>query len=224
MPLGGFLDQLAALTARALPEGSSCGVTVRRGGTPATLAASDELTTRVDQLQYDLDEGPCLETLATGTVHYVAHTATESRWAQFCRRAHAEGANSVLSLPLSSPAGPVGAYNLYSTHTDGFAENTRAPLDVFAGNAAGAVAVALKLADQTQLSEDLRHALTSRAVIDRAVGIVMAQQRCDADAALDILRRGSQHRNIKLRELAAEIVAAVSGRPPQPGRFEPRGS
>jgi hypothetical protein len=132
--------------------------------------------------------------------------------------------NSVLSLPLSGPDGLMGGYNLYSTHTHGFAEDTRAPLEVFAGNAAGALAVALKLADRAQLSDDLRHALTSRAVIDRAIGIVMAQQRCDADTALDILRRGSQHRNTKLRELAAEIVGAVGGPPPKAGRFEPRSS
>lgn len=222
--LGEFLEQLAQLTARALPEGSSCGVTVRRGSRPATLAASDELTTRVDQLQYDLDDGPCLNTLSTGAVNYVIDTATESRWEQFCRRAHEVGANSVLSLPLSSPAGLVGGYNLYSTRTDGFTEDTRAPLEAFAGNAAGALAVALKLADQAQLSEDLRHALTSRAIIDRAVGIVMAQQRCDADEAFGILRRGSQHRNIKLRDLAAEMVSAVGCRPAEAGRFEPRDS
>jgi AmiR/NasT family two-component response regulator len=63
--------------------------------------------------------------------------------------------------------------------------------------------------------------LISRAVIDHAVGILMAQQRCDEDTAFDILRRASQNRNIKLRELATEIVATVSGNAPERDTFQP---
>ena len=84
---------------------------------------------------------------------------------------------------------------------------------MFAGNAAGAVAVAVRLADQTQMSDDLHKALTSRAVIDQATGIIMAQQRCGAAAAFDVLRRASQNRNVKVRDLAAEIVNTVGGTP-----------
>jgi transcriptional regulator with GAF, ATPase, and Fis domain len=219
-----FLDRLAQLTIRALPGGNSCGVTVRQESRPVTLAASDGWTLRVDQVQYDVGEGPCLDTLATGKVNYIVDTTTEVRWTGFCRAVHEQGVRSCLALPLSSPTGLMGCYNFYSTWRDGFGEESRGQLEVFAGNAAGAVAVALKLADQAQLSRDLHEALTSRAVIDQAVGILMAQQRCDAAAAFDLLRRASQNRNIKLRELAAEIVATVSGHSPGPGAFQPRGS
>jgi transcriptional regulator with GAF, ATPase, and Fis domain len=222
--LHGFLDRLAQLTTRALPEGSSCGVTVRQDSRPVTLAASDDWTLRVDQLQYDLGEGPCVDTLATGKVNYILDTTTEVRWAGFCRAVHEYGVHSCLGLPLTSPTGLMGCYNLYSTRRDGFGEESRGQLKVFAGNAAGAVAVALKLADQAQLSEDMHQALTSRAVIDRAIGILMAQQRCDAETAFDLLQRASQNRNLKLRELAAEIVTAVSGKSPEPGTFQPRRS
>jgi GAF domain-containing protein len=197
-----FLDRLAQLTAQALPRGSFCGV----------------------MLQYDLDEGPCLDTLATGKSHYIVDTATETRWPRFCAAAHEQGVRSCLGLPLTGPTGPVGGYNLYSMWRDAFAPDTREQLEVFAGNAAGAVAVAMKLAEQTQMSDDLRDALTSRAVIDQATGIIMAQQRCGAGEAFDILRRASQKRNVKLRELAAEIVSKVSGQPPEPGAFHPRRS
>lgn len=220
--LSGFLDQLADLTARALPEGSSCGVTVRSGFRPATLAASDDLTRRVDQLQYDLDEGPCLDTLDSGQSNYIPDTSGETRWPEFCRGAHHEGVWSVLSLPLSGPVGVLGGYNLYATHRDAFPSDLCGQVEVFAGNAAGALAVAVKLAEQAQLSEDLREALTSRAVIDQATGIAMAQQRCDAENAFAMLRRISQQRNLKLRDLATEIVTAVGGRAPAPGHFEPR--
>jgi transcriptional regulator with GAF, ATPase, and Fis domain len=217
-----FLDRLAELTAHALPEGCSCGVTVRQHSRAVTLAASDEQALRIDQLQYDLNEGPCLETLATGKPHYIPDTATETRWPRFCPAAREQGVRSCLGLPLNGPTGLMGGYNLYSTWSEAFAPDRRGELEVFAGNAAGAVAVAMKLADQTQMSDDLREALTSRAVIDQATGIIMAQQRCGAAAAFDILRRASQNRNVKLRELAAEIVSQVSGKPPEPGAFQPR--
>ena len=217
-----FLDQLAQLTAQALPEGSSCGVTVRQDSRAVTLAASDDWTRWVDQAQYDLDEGPCLDALTTGKANYIPDTTTEVRWAGFCQAAHEWGVHSCLALPLNSPHGLMGCYNFYSVKSEGFAEESRGQLEVFAGNAAGAVAVALKLADQAQLSEDLHQALTSRAIIDQAIGIMMAQQRCEAGAAFDILRRASQNRNVKLRELAAEIITAVSGKPPEPGAFQLR--
>jgi GAF domain-containing protein len=220
----GFLEQLAQLTARALPEGSSCGLTARQDSGPVTLAASDDWTSRVDRLQYDLGEGPCLETLATGKAHYIVDTGTEVRWARMCRAAQEQGVRSCLALPLSSPIGLMGCYNFYSVRPGEFGEEDRGQLEVFAGNAAGAVALAVKLADQAKLSEDLQQALTSRAVIDRAIGITMAQQCCDAATAFNILRRASQNRNIKLRELVAEIVTMVGGKPPEPGTFQPRRS
>ena len=89
---------------------------------------------------------------------------------------------SCLGLPLTGATGLVAGYNLYSVWPDAFAADTRGQLEVFAGNSAGAVAVAvaMKLADQAQLSDDPCEALTSRAVIDQATGIIMAQQRCGA--------------------------------------------
>jgi hypothetical protein len=74
------------------------------------------------------------------------------------------------ALPLNSPAGLMGCYSFYSTYRDGFGEQDLGQLEVFAGNAAGAVAVAVKLADRARLSEDLHQALASRAVIDRQSG------------------------------------------------------
>jgi hypothetical protein len=117
----------------------------------------------------------------------------------------------------------MGGYNFYSTGPDAFAQDTR-HLETFAANAAGAIAVAVKLANQIQMSDDLHGALASRAVIDQATGIIMAQQRCSAAAAFDILRRASQNRNVKLRDLATEIVSTVGGEPPEPGTFQPRRS
>ena len=58
--------------------------------------------------------------------------------------------------------------------------------------------------------------MVSSSVIDQAIGILMGQQRCTASVAFDLLRQASQHRNRKLRDIAAEIITNVSGEPPQP--------
>jgi AmiR/NasT family two-component response regulator len=69
---------------------------------------------------------------------------------------------------------------------------------------------------EIQLSDQLRAALASRPVIDQAIGIAMDQYHCDAATAFLSLRDASQHRNMKLREVAALIVTAASGSPPAP--------
>jgi AmiR/NasT family two-component response regulator len=58
-------------------------------------------------------------------------------------------------------------------------------------------------------------------VIDQAIGIVMAESRCDADQAFATLSRASNNRNMKLRDLATEIVMRVGGQPPSQPRQEP---
>lgn len=91
----------------------------------------------------------------------------------------------------------------------------------FATQAAAALTVVVRQADQVRLSDQLRQALESRAVIDQALGIVMAQNRCDEAAAFAVLRNASQNRNKKLRDVAATVIESVTGRPPaRPSGFE----
>ena len=93
----------------------------------------------------------------------------------------------------------------------------QARAEQLAANAAGALAVAMRIAEHSQEAANLRVALTSRSTIDNAVGILMGQQQCTAEEAFDLLRRASQHRNIKLRELAAQIVEGVNRKRPTMG-------
>jgi AmiR/NasT family two-component response regulator len=85
--------------------------------------------------------------------------------------------------------------------------------DLYADQVARALALCLRNADQAELNADLRAALVSRAVIDQAIGVVMAENRCGAQEAMTILRSAARHRKVKLREVAAGIVEGVSGRP-----------
>ena len=70
------------------------------------------------------------------------------------------------------------------------------------------------MAERSEMSAHLQAALASRAVIDHAVVIIMGQNRCTVDDAFEVLRAISQNRNVKLRDVAADLVTAVSGQPP----------
>jgi transcriptional regulator with GAF, ATPase, and Fis domain len=216
-----FLHELTLFTVAALPHGSMCGITIARNSHAVTIASSDDFTLAIDQIQYRTDQGPCLDTIATAAIHTITDTSTESRWPRFCSEAFANGVRSCLSLPLLGPTGTLGCYNLYNTNPDAFDDDTQTRMRVFTGNAAGATALALRLADQTKTNQDLRATLATRSVIDQAIGIVMAQQRCPAQAAFAILSRASQNRNLKVRDLAAEIVTTVGGQSPGTDVFEP---
>jgi hypothetical protein len=118
--------------------------------------------------------------------------------------------------------------NMYCTELGGFTRQVREEAAVFAGYASGALGVALKIASHLQFSVDLQHAIASRTVIDQALGIIMAQERCSAERAFEILTRASQQRNVKLRDLARHLVENVGGRsprarPPAPRRGPPFG-
>ena len=216
-----FLDELVKVAARALTPPASCGITMRRGQQPLTVTSSDQLAAAVDEVQYGQGVGPCLEAMATGTVVMVTDTATETRWRGFPGHARAHGVRSSLSLPLTAAGRSVGALNLYATRAHGFDDPADiAHLLALAGRADAVLGVAMRQAEQAILTRQLRAAMDSRSVIDQALGILMGQQRCAAAEAFQLLRAASSHRNRKLRDLAVDIVAGVSGEPPVPGRFD----
>lgn len=125
------------------------------------------------------------------------------------------GADPSLSLPLNAGGHTIGAVHLHTDHAFGAREERLAGR--FASEASGALALAVRLAEGAEMSEHLKSALASRAVIDQALGVVMGQNHCTAGEAFDVLRNSSQNRNVKLRDVAVEIITAVSGQPPADG-------
>jgi hypothetical protein len=119
-----------------------------------------------------------------------------------------------LSTPLIVDGKPVGVLNLYASTPRAFSAVDRQLAGLLAGQAAIAITAALRHYDEVTLADHLRLALSSRSVIDQAIGIVMAQRRCSPEEAFATLRTISQRRNIKLRHIAAELVDATQ-RPSQ---------
>jgi transcriptional regulator with GAF, ATPase, and Fis domain len=203
-----FLGELAIRA--ALETDHRCGITVRgEQGQPYTVATSDKVTRKLDELQYAEGNGPCLEALETAVPVFVTDMATETRWVPYPEHAVQIGARSSMSYPLISGETAIGALNLYAFEPMMPGLPMQAKAAHIAEHAAGAVAIALRIAEHSKAIDNLRTALTSRSTIDQAIGILMGQQRCDARSAFALLRQASQGRNIKVREVAAGIVASV---------------
>ena len=213
-PIEAKLQQVTDLALRSLPA-VGVGVTLAPEGGARTVAASGCPSVEIDQLQYDLDDGPCLEGMRRDVVVVVEDMREETRWGAFPRRAaDGHGLRSSLSLPLTVGGDTVGVLNCYATEPDQFDELQCRIGTVFAAQAAMVLLASLRMADQATLGEQLRTALSSRAVIDQAIGVLMAQQQCSPEQAFDLLKGASQSRNVKLRDIAQELV----GRYGAPGR------
>ena len=208
-----FLADAARLAAGAVARAQSVGITVGATRWVRMLGAtSDDLATALDAVQYDIDDGPCLTCLRTAEVVAVDDIAADPRWPAFARRGRQAGAGSSLSVPLMIDGDAVGALNLYSREAHGLVAEDQVRARQFAQQAAGAVALARRLEEREQLASHLEKALTSRSVIDQALGIIIARTGSDAEQAFTLLRAQSQHTNEKLRDVAAQIVKQASGR------------
>ncbi len=123
----------------------------------------------------------------------------------FSQLAAGTGIRSVLSLPLTS-GGQLGALNLYACFPVAFGVVDRARAAILASLAGLAYSVAHSHEDEDRRALSLHTALSTRETIGQALGILMERERINSDQAFDILRRASQHLNIKLREVAQNLV------------------
>jgi GAF domain-containing protein len=204
-----LLQGVAELAVRVIKPAATCGITLAQDDRVITAASADALACQLDEQQYEHESGPCLQSLGSGEVVEAADLVTEKRWDSYPTVAMAHGILAILSTPMIVKSKPVGVLNLYARTPRAFSVVDRQLASLLAGQAAIAVTAALRHYDEVTLSDHLRIALSSRAVIDQAIGIVMAQRRCDPATAFATLRTISQRRNIKLRTVAAELVTAI---------------
>jgi GAF domain-containing protein len=214
-PLEQVLQQLVNIAKDALPGADEVGITLVRGDRGWTAAYTGQLALDADELQYERGYGPCMDAGRTGTVLLMDDAREETRWPDYTAHVVPRGVLSSLSVPLPMQTDLIGAVNCYSRAPSAFPSEAVEIAQELAGHVAVAVANAVAYTDAATLARQMRTALESRAVIDQAMGVIMARNRCAADAAFTILTRASQTRNIKLRDVARSVVAEVS-RPAPP--------
>ena len=210
------LSEITDIARRNIPGAVSTSITLVRDDRGFTAAHAGEMALAADELQYEKGYGPCLDAGRGNVVLRVDDMRTEQRWPDYVSRTAQTGVRSSLSVPLPYQGTSIGALNNYSTEPAAFAtpESLAAALEV-----AETIAVVVSNADaHAQLGEQARNmrlAMDSRAVIEQAKGVLMAQRHIDADEAFDVLREASQRYNRKLRDIAAGIVASTQDRDPR---------
>jgi len=212
--LDGFLSQMAIIAAETTGGDSSAGVMLLRDGDRATVAASDNRTVLFDEIQYSEGAGPCMAAAQTGATVVVKDVATEDRWPGYAQRSLDHGLCSSLSLPLDLGDSAAGALNMYVFERHTFDDAEVVELSELRDDVSRAISLALRHFDVTTQRDQLHQALGTRRVIDQALGIIMAQNRCSAEEAFGILRQASQNRNVKVRVLAADLIRSATGTEP----------
>ena len=204
----GDLDAtLSGITAAAvdlLPEVDYASISVRHDDRIETVGPTHDLIVGIDDRQYSLQEGPCYDA-ATDTPQVIApRLADDPRFPRYGPMAVEAGILSQAAFRLFERRTTLGALNLYSTRA-GALEDLEQTAALFRSQAALAIAYAHEI---TNLSE----ALETRTTIGKAMGIVMERYQLNDERAFAFLTRLSQHRNLKLRLVADEIVTEMAGR------------
>lgn len=195
------LEEIVGLACESLHSEHGGIMLVSEDGSVESVAVTDELVSRADDLQRSLDEGPCLSAIEDDAhVELVARTLDDPRWPRWGPAADGIGIRSVVSVRLARSAGdPIGSLNVYNQTRDGFGE---ADIDLARqiGRHASTALIALgKL-------QALDRGLTARSLIGQAEGTLMMQYGIEAAEAFAMLRRHSDKHDVALDEVAQQVV------------------
>ena len=204
------LQRVCQQVVHAVPDAEIASVTLLRDGDPYTATATGDSAHRIDQAQYEAGQGPCLEAARTGELQRVKVAEAAQQWPEFAAAASESAVLGYLSAPLFVDREYHGSLNLYDTGGNSFGALDAALLELYTTAAEAALRSARRHQAARETMAQLSSALTSRAVIDQAKGILMALHRIPADDAFELLVKASQEQNVKLREVAEDFVTSAS--------------
>jgi len=190
----------------SIPGIAEASVTVVHGTDAHTPACTGGLALALDESQYALGYGPCLQAAAATSVEFVSDMATESRWPRWTAGALQAGARSSLSIGLPAHAEGSGALNLYATEPQAFDADTVAVAQAFASYAALAMANNHLNRAQETLLQHVDAAMDSEAVIEQAKGIIMGERHCTPEQAFTDLTAMAYDTSRTVREVAQALV------------------
>jgi len=212
MQLDDVLTRVAELAVAAIPGADGAGLMLVESDRPDVHVTTDPFVTAADEFQYAIAQGPSVSAVAEERTVRTGSLAADPRWPRFGPRSARQGTHSVLAIPLGAPPGALGCLNLYGRAPDAFDDEAVRIAELFAAPAGIAVENAQALARAQRLAAQLQDALTNRATIDHAIGIVMSRVGCGPDEAFGRLRQISQAENQKLHLVALRVVGEAVGR------------
>jgi transcriptional regulator with GAF, ATPase, and Fis domain len=196
------LDKIVSEAVEVVDGCEAAGILTVEDGRVRSLSATDDTVRASDRKQEETGEGPCFD--ATRRLHEAYRIAdletTVERWPRYAPEARKLGLGSVMGFLLyTGEDDNLGALNLYSSRPQAFTRRSEQIGWLFASHAAVALSSA-------RTHAQLAHAMESRAEIGEAIGIVMERYGLDEDRAFAVLRKSSQDRNVKLREVARAVA------------------
>ncbi|HWH98803.1 MAG TPA: GAF and ANTAR domain-containing protein, partial [Propionibacteriaceae bacterium] len=204
--LADVLREITKVARRAMPGPEAASITLIRGDSAFTAAYDGQMALDADELQYERGYGPCMDAARAGQLFLVDDMRTEQRWPDYAQHAAAKGVRSSLSVPLPFQGATIGALDTYAGRPHAFGEADVALAEEVASWLAVAVGNAEAAARTEEDLAHMRKAMLSRAVIEQAKGILIERYKITDDQAFTILTHASQQTNVKLRDVATELV------------------
>jgi hypothetical protein len=177
------LIEICCIAVRAVPGAEGASLTAFSEKGPGAVAASDDWSKALDEMQYGEHEGPCLDAARTSLVFRVPDMAHEPRWPSYMPRAVAQGARSMISLPMATEGKTIGALNIYARVPAAFDAEATSIGEIIAGHASLASQVSATLFRHRETAEQLREAMEARMAIEQAKGILIGQRGCSPQEA-----------------------------------------
>ena len=209
------LDRFVQRVVRMLPDCEEAAIAVLSEAGPELISshriAADPL---VEESRSELAKellrhgGPLHDVLTYGEPHHLSDAAADPRWPEFSAAMVKAGICSCLLLPLPSSRGSAGAFALFSSKVGAFEDTTYDVVLLFAMHAGVAFDNAQLFHHAKALVGQLQTALETRELIGQATGLLMHKYGLGSDVAFQVLKRGSQNANVKVREVAAQFITA----------------
>jgi GAF domain-containing protein len=184
---------------KVVPGARWAGISLVQGTKIVSEVPTSRAVAELDQLQSDLNQGPCLTALREYHTVHIDDMRTDTRWPEFNREAQQRGMLSMLAFQLFVRAENLGALNLYSGEPGAFSEDSFLIGEILAQHAAVAM---IGAAAETQFE----NALATRDIIGQAKGMLMQRDNLTGLKAFSLLTRVSQETNIKLVDVARWLV------------------
>lgn len=194
------LDAIVHAARTSVPGFDHVGISIVSKDRIETKAATSQLVWELDDVQYDLQEGPCVDSIRKEPLMSAPHLRDDSRWPRYVPQAVERGVRSQLAYRLYVEDHTMGGLNFYSTESDTLQDGAYEIGELFATHATVALGRAIE-------EDNLNQALATRTLIGNAVGLTMARFQVSSDRAFQFLARASSTSNIKMRDIAEEIVS-----------------
>ena len=171
------------------------------------MSTSDETLRALEQLQIELDEGPCLEAYRTGNQVMASDLRSDPRFRRFGPLAIRAGMQAVYSFPLMIQGDtPIGAFNLYRSSPGPLTDEQTLIGQVFAEVASAFIVHAREDDHRMLLNRQLQTALDSRVIIEQAKGYVRAVREVPVGVAFEALRRYARNNSMPLAQVANQVL------------------